>query len=129
MSGTKPWGLPETETLEGIKNPPSKSGTALGADLESEHTAIPALEMAVAHRKAQEGLLFHSDRGTQYGAEAFRTRLGERCPTVRQSMSRTGNCSGLCVRRIFFQTPQRGTGNAGGQACGGRGQRLGVYVS
>jgi transposase InsO family protein len=36
---------------------------AFGGDMETVHTTIPALEMASANRKAQEGLLFHSDLG------------------------------------------------------------------
>jgi transposase InsO family protein len=67
-------------------------GWALSADMETVHTTIPALEMVFANRKAQEGLLFHSDRGVQYCAQSFRNRLKELCPSVRQTMSRKGNC-------------------------------------
>jgi transposase InsO family protein len=66
------------------------SGWALSADIETVHTTIPAIETAFANRKAQEGLLFHSDRGVQYCAKSFRERLGELCPSVRRSMSRKG---------------------------------------
>jgi transposase InsO family protein len=38
-------------------------GWAFSDDMESVHTAIPAVEMAFATRKAREGLIFHSDRG------------------------------------------------------------------
>jgi transposase InsO family protein len=38
-------------------------GWAFSDDMESVHTTIPALEMAFANRKAQENLIFHSDRG------------------------------------------------------------------
>ena len=47
-------------------------GWAVSGDRESVHTTIPAVEMAFANRKAQDGLLFHSDRGVQYWAKAFR---------------------------------------------------------
>jgi hypothetical protein len=43
-------------------------GQTLGADRETDHTTIPALEMAFASRRHREGLLFHSDRGVQYCA-------------------------------------------------------------
>jgi transposase InsO family protein len=75
--------------------------------METVHTTIPALEMAFANRKAQEGLLFHSDRGVQYCAKAFRETLGELCPTVRQSMSRKGNCWDNACAESFFKTLKR----------------------
>jgi transposase InsO family protein len=54
--------------------------------METVHTAIPAMEMAFANRKAREGLLFHSDRGVRYCAKNFRGRLVSKplnrvCPT------------------------------------------------
>jgi transposase InsO family protein len=67
-------------------------GWAFSTDMEAVHTTIPAMEMAFANRKAREGLLFHSDRGVQYCAKAFRKTLEELCPSVRRSMSRKGNC-------------------------------------
>jgi transposase InsO family protein len=87
-------------------------GWALSDGMESEHTVIPALTMAVGNRAASPGLIFHSDRGVQYCSKAFRELLRLRCPRVRQSMSRKGNCSGLRLRREFFQNPQGGIGNA-----------------
>ncbi|MDR1306122.1 MAG: hypothetical protein LBK74_00930, partial [Treponema sp.] len=50
-------------------------GWALSGDMETVHTAIPAVDMAFANRKAQEGLLFHSDRGVQYRENLFGTVL------------------------------------------------------
>jgi transposase InsO family protein len=82
-------------------------GWALSGDLETFHTTIPALEMAFANRKAQEDLIFHSDRGVQYCAKAFRELLGECCPTVRQSMSRKGNCWDNACAESFFKTLKR----------------------
>jgi transposase InsO family protein len=96
-------------------------GWALSAGLETARTTIPALDMAVANRAPRENLVFHSDRGVQYCAKSFRDSLREYCPAVRQSMSRKGNCSGLCVCRIIFQNSETGTGNAGRQAPGGGG--------
>jgi transposase InsO family protein len=82
-------------------------GWALSADMEAGHTTIPALEMAVANRRPREGLLFHSDRGVQYCAKAFREALQARCPTVRQSMSRKGNCWDNACAESFFKTLKR----------------------
>jgi transposase InsO family protein len=82
-------------------------GWALSGDMEAVHTTIPALEMAFANRKAQEGLIFHSDRGVQYCAKSFRQRLGELCPSVRQSMSRKGNCWDNACAESFFKTLKR----------------------
>jgi transposase InsO family protein len=51
-------------------------GRAFSGDMETIHTAIPALETAVANRKAREGLLLPSDRGARYCAKAFRETAG-----------------------------------------------------
>jgi transposase InsO family protein len=82
-------------------------GWALSADMEAVHTTIPALEMAFANRPARDGLLFHSDRGVQYCARAFREALQAFCPTVRQSMSRKGNCWDNACAESFFKTLKR----------------------
>jgi transposase InsO family protein len=79
-------------------------GWALSADLEAAHTTMPALQMAWANRKPREGLMFHSDRGVQYCAKAFRDCLQALCPTVRQSMSRKGNCWDNACAESFFKT-------------------------
>jgi transposase InsO family protein len=82
-------------------------GWALSADMETSHTTIPALDMAFGNRKAREGMIFHSDRGVQYCAKSFRDRLGKLCPTVRQSMSRKGNCWDNACAETFFKTLKR----------------------
>jgi len=82
-------------------------GWALSADMETAHTSIAALEMAVKNRPAQDGLIFHSDRGVQYCAQGFRAVLRERCPGVRQSMSRKGNCWDNACAESFFKTLKR----------------------
>jgi len=51
---------------------------------------IKALDMAYEQRGRPQGLLFHSDQGSQYGSRAFRQRLWRY--RMRQSMSRRGNC-------------------------------------
>jgi transposase InsO family protein len=82
-------------------------GWALSGDLETFHTTIPAMDMAFANRKAQEDLIFHSDRGVQYCAKAFRDRLWEQRPQARQSMSRKGNCWDNACAESFFKTLKR----------------------
>jgi transposase InsO family protein len=82
-------------------------GWALSADMETVHTTIPALEMACANRTPGPGLIFHSDRGVQYCAKSFRDTLGEVCPSVRQSMSRKGNCWVNACAETFFKTLKR----------------------
>lgn len=51
-----------------------------------------ALDQACKLRKTlpHEPLIFHSDRGSQYNADMFRTELAKR--NIRQSMSGVGNC-------------------------------------
>jgi transposase InsO family protein len=79
-------------------------GWALSADMETIHTTIPAFEMAFKNCKPQDGLLFHSDRGVQYCAKSFRDILCKLCPSVRQSMSRKGNCWDNACAESFFKT-------------------------
>ena len=56
--------------------------------------------MAVAHRRPTGDLLFHSDRGSQYAANAFRDHLD--FLKVTQSMSRKGNCWDNAPAESFF---------------------------
>jgi transposase InsO family protein len=64
-------------------------GWTLAATLHAEHTAR-ALEKAIAARQPPPGLIFHSDRGSQYASGVVR-RILER-ENMLQSMSRKGNC-------------------------------------
>lgn len=61
-----------------------------------------ALDAAVALRRPARGLMFHSDRGSQYASKAFRRRLWRY--GMRQSMSRKGNCWDNAVAESFFAT-------------------------
>ena len=49
-----------------------------------------ALKMAWFKRRPEPGLIFHSDRGSQYCSHVFQNTLAEY--GMRSSMSRTGNC-------------------------------------
>lgn len=51
---------------------------------------VEALEMALAARRPGEGLLHHSDQGSQYCSEPYQTQLKNFKITC--SMSRVGNC-------------------------------------
>jgi putative transposase len=58
--------------------------------------------MALLGRHPLEGLLFHSDRGSQYTSDAYQALLADVGATV--SMSRTGNCYDNAVTESFFGT-------------------------
>jgi transposase InsO family protein len=79
-------------------------GWSFSRSLEVEHTTVAALVMACKNRKAEEGLIFHSDRGIQYCAKVFCQKLRELCPYVRQSMSGKGNCWDNACAESFFKT-------------------------
>ena len=64
-------------------------GYALGARMTQELTA-QALWRAVRNKRPAPGLILHSDRGTQYCADAYRKLVAQFGMTV--SMSRKGNC-------------------------------------
>lgn len=61
-----------------------------------------ALEMALKARRPGSGLIFHSDRGSQYTSVAFRELLAWH--GVRQSLSRPGQCWDNAVAESFFAT-------------------------
>ena len=61
-----------------------------------------ALLMALWKRKPAKGLIWHSDRGSQYASDSHRAILKEH--DVVQSMSRKGNCWDNSVAESFFHT-------------------------
>ena len=61
---------------------------------------VDALEMGWERRHPGEGLLAHSDRGSQYASEHYRQRLSEK--GIRCSMSRRGNCWDNAAMESFF---------------------------
>jgi len=79
-------------------------GWSLSVGLQAMVTSIPALRMAVKNRTPLKGLIFHTDRGVQYCAKEFRDILYQLCPTVRQSMSRKGNCWDNACAESFIKT-------------------------
>ena len=61
-----------------------------------------ALKMAIRQRQPQPGLLHHSDRGSQYTGQPYRTLLADHLMVA--SMSRTGNCYDNAPTESFFGT-------------------------
>jgi putative transposase len=61
-----------------------------------------ALLMAIWSRKPKAGLIWHTDRGSQYASESHRAILQEH--GISQSMSRKGNCWDNAVAESFFHT-------------------------
>jgi transposase InsO family protein len=62
---------------------------------------IDALEMGVFQRRPPKGgLIFHSDRGSQYASEDFRAVIEKH--GIRPSMSRKGNCWDNAVSETLF---------------------------
>ena len=61
-----------------------------------------ALLMALLQRQPAAGLLMHTDRGSQYGADSYRQLLSQH--GIEPSMSRKGNCWDNAVAESFFRT-------------------------
>jgi len=76
-------------------------GWKLGESLEAE-LVVTALRNALVLRQPEEGLYFHSDRGSQYSSEAVRKPLSVIGAT--QSMSGVGNCYDNATMEAFFST-------------------------
>jgi transposase InsO family protein len=79
-------------------------GYAYSKTMETIDTTVKALEAACLNRRPKQNLIFHSDRGVQYCSHLFRENLKSLCPTVRQSMSRKGNCWDNACAESFFKT-------------------------
>ena len=61
-----------------------------------------ALTMAIWKRKPKRGLIWHSDRGSQYASDSHRSILKDH--GIIQSMSRKGDCWDNAVAESFFHT-------------------------
>ncbi len=79
-------------------------GWSIGTDMKTD-LVLSALEMAKRQRNVQPGLIFHSDRGSQYASEAFQNALAKY--GILQSMSRKGDCWDNAVAESFFATIKR----------------------
>ena len=63
---------------------------------------LGALEMAMEGRQLPQGLIHHSDRGSQYASAEYRQALASR--GIQCSMSRKGNCWDNAVVESFFSS-------------------------
>jgi transposase InsO family protein len=76
-------------------------GWAMDKHMEQELVAS-ALHMATSHRRPGEGVLHHSDRGSQYAAHDYQQLLYAH--QMKVSMSRKGDCYDNAVMESFFST-------------------------
>ncbi len=76
-------------------------GYALGSRINAD-LVLRALDMAIGARGPEAGLIFHSDRGSQYASKVMRSRLTSIGAV--QSMSRKGDCWDNAVAESFFAT-------------------------
>lgn len=72
------------------------------SDSLSSTLAQDALQMAIARRQPESGLLHHSDRGVQYASTAYQTLLAAH--QMSPSMSDRGNCYDNAAMESFFGT-------------------------
>lgn len=71
-----------------------------------EHTlVVDALQMAIAARNPTEGLIHHSDRGSQYASYDYQKMLQQK--GIAGSMSRKGNCYDNAPTESWFATLKR----------------------
>jgi transposase InsO family protein len=68
----------------------------------SSRIVIAALKQAIRQRGKNPGMIFHSDRGSQYASKEVKNFLKEH--DMIQSMSRKGNCYDNAVMESFFHT-------------------------
>ncbi len=68
----------------------------------SSSIVITALKQAITKRGENPGIIFHSDRGSQYASDEVKNFLKEH--QMIQSMSRKGNCYDNAVMESFFHT-------------------------
>jgi putative transposase len=74
-------------------------GWSLADHMESR-LVVDALELAVQRRLPDEGLLAHSDRGSQYASEHYQRLLGKH--GIKCSMSRRADCWDNAPMESFF---------------------------
>lgn len=89
--------------LAGIKDVCSCEivGYAIGPRMTKE-LCIAALQTAILLKKPAEGLIHHSDRGSQYCSHAYQEQL--RKHGLQVSMSRKGNCYDNAPMESFWST-------------------------
>lgn len=78
-------------------------GWALSEDMTTRNTVLEAWTDACKTRTIAPGLIFHSDRGSQYASRTM-TDIFSFNKNVTPSMSRKGNCWDNAVAESFFKT-------------------------
>lgn len=78
------------------------------SDRITDDLTIGALQMAISRRSPRPGLIFHSDRGSQYASADHLKLLTAH--GFRASMSRRGDCWDNAVAESFFATLKRELG-------------------
>ena len=63
---------------------------------------LAALSCALKNRKTEPGMLFHSDRGVEYAAGAYRDLLEQH--NIQPSMNRPGHCTDNAHMESFFHS-------------------------
>jgi putative transposase len=76
-------------------------GWAMGACMD-RCLVLRALDMAMGNRSPAEGLIHHSDRGSQYASMDYRESLTK--AGIEASMSRRGNCYDNAVIESFWHS-------------------------
>ena len=76
-------------------------GWALGSDRTVNLTAL-AMQRAIRNRTPAQALIFHSDRGIEYGAYRYRALLTQH--RIRPSMNRPRCCQDNAHMESFFHT-------------------------
>lgn len=76
-------------------------GWSLGQSRTADLT-LSALKMALSHRQVKPGLLFHSDRGAEYGAYLFQQELKR--VGILASMNRPRHMTDNAHVESFFRT-------------------------
>jgi len=79
-------------------------GWSMRTDMQAE-LVVDALEMAVARRRPEAGLIHHSDQGSQYVSLVFGRRLRE--AGIAQSMGSKGDCFDNAVCEAFHATLEK----------------------
>lgn len=74
-------------------------GWSMGTKIDT-NLVLTAMRAAITSRKPMTGIIFHSDRGSQYASIAFRNLL--KSYGIVQSMSRKGNCWDNAPSESFF---------------------------
>ncbi len=76
-------------------------GWSMDTKMESR-LVVDAMDIAIQNRLPEEGIMAHSDRGSQYASEHYQRLLSKHGITC--SMSRVGNCYDNAPMESFFAT-------------------------